>query len=204
MSLHPVISVIREQRVVVIIRAERAVDAVEAGRAMFLAGYRAVEVSLTTPDGLSAIEELSAEVPTGAYLGAGTVMSPDMASAATGVGASFIVAPVTMPAVIERARHDGAAVIPGAATPTEMVRARDEGAELIKVFPSSLWSPALVTDVLTALPDLQLVPTGSVTVQTAPDWIRAGCVAVGMGGALTTGHPDNAAHAREFLGRLAC
>lgn len=206
--MHPVVEAIDEQRVVVIIRSKQSRDAVEAAKAMFEAGYRAVEISMTTPNGLEAIAEVADAVPDGGFLGAGTVLHPTMAADATAAGASFVVAPNFRPDVVDFSRRRGVAVIPGAATPTEMVAARDAGADLVKVFPSSLWSPALLTDVLTALPDLQLVPTGGVTLQDAADWLRAGAFAVGLGGALTAGHARRPEAARDFLaglndGRLA-
>jgi 2-dehydro-3-deoxyphosphogluconate aldolase/(4S)-4-hydroxy-2-oxoglutarate aldolase len=77
--------------------------------------------------------------------------------------------------------------VPAAATPTEACAALAGGADLLKLFPASLWSPSAVGDVLAALPHLPLVPTGGVTAEQAPQWIRAGAVAVGIGSALTRG-----------------
>lgn len=193
MSVHPAVSAIRTQRVVAIIRADGCARAVDTGRALFAAGVGAVEVSLTTPGALDAIAALSGHRPATAHLGAGTVLTADDAAAAADRGASFLVAPNLDPAVIDQGHRDGLAVIPAAATPTEMLQARAAGVDLIKLFPASTWTPAAVVDVLAALPDLSLVPTGGVTAQTAPEWIRAGSAAVGLGSALTGGPAEGIA-----------
>jgi 2-dehydro-3-deoxyphosphogluconate aldolase/(4S)-4-hydroxy-2-oxoglutarate aldolase len=204
MSVHPVVSAIRAQRVVAIIRAESCARAVETGRALFAAGMRAVEVSLTTPGGLDAIAELNSYRPAPAYLGAGTVLTADKAAAAADAGATFLVAPNLDIAVIDQGHRDGLAVIPAASTPTEMLQAQAAGADLIKLFPASLWTPAALADVRAALPQLGLVPTGGVTLGTAPEWIRAGSVAVGLGSALSEGSVQDVAHrAAEIVATLA-
>lgn len=200
--MHPAVAAISEQHVVVIVRTKQRDAAVAAALGMFAAGYRAVEISLTTPDAVDAIAEVSGGVPPGAFLGAGTVLNPARAADVLAAGASFVVAPNLRLDVVKFSRDSGVPVIPGAATPTEMVAARDAGADFVKVFPSSLWSPALIADVLTALPDLRLVPTGGVTLDTAGDWLAAGAAAVGLGGALTAGHAARPEHAQEFLASL--
>lgn len=200
--MHPAVAAILEQRVVVIIRTKERETAVQAAREMFTAGYRAVEISLTTPGAVDAIAEAACAAPAGTFLGAGTVLDPVRAADVIAAGAAFVVAPNLRPDVVAFARRKGVPVIPGAATPTEMVAARDAGADLVKVFPSSLWSPPLIADVLTALPDLRLVPTGGVTLDTARDWLLAGAVAVGLGGALTAAHAGAPEEAEQFLATL--
>lgn len=203
MSVHPAVSAACAQRVVAIIRSDSRARAVETGAALFAAGVRAVEVSLTTPGALDAVAELTAHRPEGAFLGAGTVLTAADAAAAGAAGASFLVAPNFDPAVIARGHCDGLAVIPAASTPTEMLMARTAGADLIKLFPASLWTPAALADVLAALPDLLLVPTGGVTTQDAPEWIRAGSAAVGLGSALSAGTAEDIARrAGEVLASL--
>lgn len=185
--VHPAVVAIESQRVLAIVRSSTTAAAVEAGRALFAAGFLAVEVSLVTPDAVSAIETLAAERPEGAHLGAGTVLDASMASAAYGAGASFLVAPNYVPDVLDEGHRRGMAVIPGAGTVTEMVAAQDRGADLVKIFPASAWTPAALADVRAALPALRTVPTGGVTLASAPQWVRAGATAVGMGSALTRG-----------------
>jgi len=203
MSRHEVIAAITAQRVVAIVRAREATVAAATVRQLFRAGLRAVEVSLVTPDALQVIEELAHDTPAGTYLGAGTVLNARQARECAGAGAAFLVAP-TMRAEVIGAGHDhGLAVIPGACTPTEMVDAVDAGADLVKLFPATQWSVASVRDLRASLPALPLVPTGGMTPETATDWLRAGCVAVGMGSALTAGPPDELeARVGSLLSRL--
>jgi 2-dehydro-3-deoxyphosphogluconate aldolase/(4S)-4-hydroxy-2-oxoglutarate aldolase len=179
-----------DQRLVAVIRTAHRAKAVEAGRALFDAGLRAVEISLTTDGALDALAELAHRLPVRGALGAGTVLDTEAVRTVAAVGATFVVAPNMCAPVIHEAHRHGMAAIPAASTPTEMISAHQHAADLIKLFPASLWTPAALRDVRAALPHLQFVPTGGVTVETAPEWIRAGSAAVGMGSALTTGNAD--------------
>jgi 2-dehydro-3-deoxyphosphogluconate aldolase/(4S)-4-hydroxy-2-oxoglutarate aldolase len=178
-------SAINEQRVVAIVRSASADAAYDIGRRLVADGLRAVEVSMTTPGALSAVERLAAEAGPGVVIGAGTVLDEASAEAAIRHGAQFVVSPVLVPAVVRTANRRGVVCIPGAATPTEMLSALELGADFVKIFPAAAWTPRLVADVLEALPQLPLVPTGGVAVATAHEWIAAGAAAVGIGGALT-------------------
>lgn len=205
MSHHddPVAAVL-QQRLVAIIRADSAHRAVLAGNALLSAGVAALEVSLTTPDALRAIAELAAQRPAGTYVGAGTVLSTRQVVTAADAGAAFIVSPTTRVDVIRQAHDRGLASIPAASTPNEMVQARDAGADLVKVFPASAWTPRALRDVLVALPDLRLVPTGGIALADAAEWIRAGAAAVGLGGSLTAGSAQTVTEqARRVLAELA-
>jgi 2-dehydro-3-deoxyphosphogluconate aldolase/(4S)-4-hydroxy-2-oxoglutarate aldolase len=176
------VAAIRGQRVLGIVRATDRRAAESTAAALLDAGLEAVEVSLTTPDALGAIETLSAD---GRLVGAGTVLDGPSADAALRAGACFLVSPVLSSEVIACGRRAGAAVVAAAATPTEALRALELGADLVKLFPARTWSPPAVADMLQALPQLPLVPTGGISLSAAPEWIAAGAVAVGIGGALT-------------------
>ena len=193
MSVQGVVAAITGQHIVAIVRAREAAAAGETVRRLLGAGLRAVEVSLVTPDALRVIEELAGQTQAGAYLGAGTVMNAQQARACADAGAAFLVAPTLRADVIEMGHDRGLAVLPGACTPTEMTAALDAGADLVKLFPAGQWSPASVCDLRASLPGLPLVPTGGVTPETAAAWLQAGCVAVGMGSALTVGRPEDLA-----------
>jgi 2-dehydro-3-deoxyphosphogluconate aldolase/(4S)-4-hydroxy-2-oxoglutarate aldolase len=200
---HEVVAAITEQRVIAIVRAGDAAAATETARRLLGAGLRAVEVSLVTPNALQVIEELAGETPTGAYLGAGTVLNARQAGECADAGAAFLVAPTLRADVIEMGHDRGLAVLPGACTPTEMMAALDAGADLVKLFPAAQWSTASVRDLRASLPGVPLVPTGGVTPETAAGWLRAGSVAVGMGSALTAGRPEElAARVTGLLARL--
>lgn len=170
------------QGVVGIVRTGEAAEAASAARALLDAGLAAVEVSLTTPGALEVVAELAAE---GRAVGAGTVRTPVDARAAVAAGASFLVSPELDLDVVRYAVERDLAVVPGCLTPTEMATAQRAGAHAVKIFPAHLWTPAALAGTLEAMPDLRCVPTGGVTPGSAPDWVRAGAVAVGVGGSLT-------------------
>jgi 2-dehydro-3-deoxyphosphogluconate aldolase/(4S)-4-hydroxy-2-oxoglutarate aldolase len=166
---------------------------------LIAAGLGAVEVSLTTPGALDAIEQLAAEAPPGVVIGAGTVIDAAAAQAAIRCGARLLVSPIVAPDVIAAAGRAGVAAVPGAATPSEMLTALTLGADLVKIFPASLWSPRAVADLLAALPQLPVVPTGGITAERAHEWLTSGAVAVGMGDALARADADALAELRARL-----
>jgi 2-dehydro-3-deoxyphosphogluconate aldolase/(4S)-4-hydroxy-2-oxoglutarate aldolase len=156
-------------------------------------------VSLVTPDAAAAIAELrrhSATLTDGAgrqpFVGAGTVLTEGQLADVIAAGAQFVVAPVLDRAVVESAAAAGVSVFPGVLTPSEALQAMRWGADAVKLFPATVWTPKALGDLLAALPDLQVIPTGGIGVDAAPGWITAGAVAVGMGSALTRGAPDEA------------
>ena len=200
MNPHQTVRVITETGVIGIVRADSAQRAVALTRQLWSAGVTAVEVALTTPGGLGAISELNDEVPDGALLGAGTILDATTARLAVLAGARLLVPPTREEEVISTAQRYGAATVIGTATPTEMVRAQTLGADLVKVFPASQWTPKTLSDVLQALPQLRCVPTGGIAPDQAADWIRAGAVAVGLGSGLTKGDdPGQVARLLESL-----
>jgi 2-dehydro-3-deoxyphosphogluconate aldolase / (4S)-4-hydroxy-2-oxoglutarate aldolase len=196
------VAAIRAQRVLGIIRA----DSAEAARGLTVdlwqAGLRAVEISVSTPGAIEAVRALAGERADPAFvIGAGTVMNAATARAAVEAGADLLVSPIADPAVIAVGRDAGLAVLAGAATPGEAAAAMRAGASLVKLFPARLFTPAVVADILQALPDLPLVPVGGIAIGDVAGWLRAGAVAVGLGTSLTSGRPEDR-HVRvsEVLG----
>lgn len=193
--------------VVGIVRTTGADRAVSLGRQVWQAGVSVVEVALTTPGALSAIETLADELQEGDELqagdgerviGAGTVLDAASARSAILAGARLLVTPTVVPEVIEMGQRYDVATVIGCCTPTELLRATTLGADLVKVFPASLWSPRALADLLQALPQLECVPTGGIAPEDAAGWIEAGAVAVGLGSALTRA-ADPAAQVRTLL-----
>ncbi|MEV4604076.1 bifunctional 4-hydroxy-2-oxoglutarate aldolase/2-dehydro-3-deoxy-phosphogluconate aldolase [Amycolatopsis sp. NPDC049253] len=178
------------QGVVGIVRTADAASAVVAARAAVDAGLRSIEVPLTNSGALAAIEELTAAYPD-ATIGAGTVLDEASAVLAIRAGARFLVSPNVEAAVIRTAHRYGAAAFPGAGSVTEIVRALEEGADAVKVFPATALGPRWVKDVRAALPQAPLVPTGGIAPEDVPEWLAAGAVAVGMGSALTRGTAED-------------
>jgi 2-dehydro-3-deoxyphosphogluconate aldolase/(4S)-4-hydroxy-2-oxoglutarate aldolase len=112
------------------------------------------------------------------------VIYPESAQRAINAGAQFIVTPALVPEVIEYARNQNIPVFPGAMTPTEILMAHREGAEMVKVFPASCLGPGFIRSLQGPLPFIKLVPTGGVTVESVPEYFKAGAAAVGVGGEL--------------------
>lgn len=167
-----------------VVRLPRADDVLPVARALHRGGLSVIEVTMTVPGALDAIERLAREMGDDVLVGVGSVLDAKTARWAVNAGARFVVSPVFRPEVIHEAHRHGAAALPGAFTPTEILHACQAGADLIKVFPSGTLGPAFIKGVLAPMPFLRLVPTGGVTPGNAGEWIRAGAAAVGLGGAL--------------------
>jgi 2-dehydro-3-deoxyphosphogluconate aldolase/(4S)-4-hydroxy-2-oxoglutarate aldolase len=197
-----VMSELTRQRVIAIVREPDAETAAARVRALAAAGLALIEVSLVTPGALYAIRTVSEDDSVGAVVGVGTALSAKDVRAAEAAGARFVVSPVVSRAVLRACTKRGLPVFPGAATPTEAHRAMRWGATAVKLFPAGLWTPAVLRDLLTAMPDLPTVPTGGITLDNAAEWVAAGAVAVGVGGTLTRS-PDPAATAQALLRALA-
>lgn len=173
---------IRATGIIPIIRTPSADDALAAVEAMRAGGIDVVELTMTVPSAIKVIEQVVEHHGGGIVVGAGTVLDAETARACILAGAAFIVSPIVDAATIRVCRTYGVPVIPGALTPTEVVAAWRAGADLVKVFPCGAVGGASYIKALRApLPQIELVPTGGVTVATAGDFIAAGACAVGAG-----------------------
>jgi len=170
--------------VVAVIRLQDGSKLRAVVNALARGGITALEVTMTVPRAIELIAEIAPSMPPGFLLGAGTVVDPDTARAAVKAGARYIVSPVFRPAVIEASHAAGAAAMPGCFSPTEILAAWDAGADVVKVFPATALGPAYFKDLKGPMPQVRLMPTGGVSLENAAEWIRAGAVAVGVGGAL--------------------
>lgn len=171
---------------IAIIRTGPSERAADLARMVIDAGLDIVEIALTTSAALEAIRSLTREAPD-ALVGAGSVLDGITARLAIEAGARFLVSPATRPDVIEVGHRYGAAVIPGAQTPTELERAMSRGADAIKIFPASELGIGWLRAVRPVYPDAPLVPTGGIGPENAAGWLEAGAVAVGVGSSLTDG-----------------
>ncbi len=152
----------------------RIVEALAAG------GVSCVEITMTTPGALRAIEEASRELGE-VVIGAGTVLDGPTARQAILAGARFLVTPTVKLDVLEVAHRYGVPAIIGAMTPTEILTAWEAGADMVKVFPASVVGPAFVREMRGPFPQIPLVPTGGITADNAGEFIRAGAAAVCAG-----------------------
>lgn len=170
--------------VVAILRAPSAERFLDVATTLAGTGVTCCEVTLTTTGALDAISLLRDRLPGSVSLGAGTVTTPDEADAALDAGAEFLVSPGVDVAVIERALQRGAPCYPGAWTATEILVAWNAGATAVKLFPAATGGPDHVRHLRGPLPHIPLVPTGGVGIDDIPAYLRAGAVAVGLGGPL--------------------
>jgi 2-dehydro-3-deoxyphosphogluconate aldolase/(4S)-4-hydroxy-2-oxoglutarate aldolase len=167
--------------------------------ALMEGGVRVLEVTMTVPGAVEVIRALAPTMPAEFILGAGTVTDALTAAHVIDAGAKFVVCPVFRPEIIETCHRYSVCVMPGCFTPTEILNAWDAGADVVKVFPATALGPTFIRDVRGPLPQVKLMPTGGVTLDNAGEWIRAGAVAVGVGGALL----DSAAIAARQFGPIA-
>jgi 2-dehydro-3-deoxyphosphogluconate aldolase/(4S)-4-hydroxy-2-oxoglutarate aldolase len=192
--------------VLAVMRAPSKEMLADIGRALLEGGVSIIEVTMTTPKAIAAIESLADQFGDRAVIGVGTVIDPSAASDAIRAGAQFVVSPGFDRAVVETTKRYGKLSIPGALTPTEILTAWSAGADVVKVFPSTAFGPAYFKDLLAPLPQLRLTPTGGVDLKNAADWIKAGAVFLGVGSALVTRDamsrgdwPSITANARGFV-----
>ncbi|GAW91951.1 bifunctional 2-keto-4-hydroxyglutarate aldolase/2-keto-3-deoxy-6-phosphogluconate aldolase [Calderihabitans maritimus] len=180
------LNTILETGIISVIRADNVERAVELAKAVAEGGIKAIEVAFTVPQAHQALEKLSnIFAGSGLLLGAGTVLDAETARIAILSGAEFIVCPHTNVEVIKVCNRYQKVVLPGAMTVTEVVNAMEAGGDMIKLFPSSVFGPKVISAIRGPLPHAPLVPTGGITLDNVKEWIKAGAVAVGVGGELT-------------------
>jgi 2-dehydro-3-deoxyphosphogluconate aldolase/(4S)-4-hydroxy-2-oxoglutarate aldolase len=141
---------------------------------------------MTTPKAIAAIEMLADKLGDQAVVGVGTVLDPATARDAIAAGAQFVVSPIFDPDIIQTTKRYGKISIPGAFTPTEILSAWSHGADVVKIFPSTVLGPTFIRDLLAPLPQLKLTPTGGIDLKNVADWIKAGAVFVGAGSSLVS------------------
>lgn len=150
--------------------------------AMMAGGVTVVEVTMTVPNALTLLRDLKQKHGDRLLLGSGTVTDAAQAEATIDAGAEFVVSPSLHPEVIAATKKRGKVSVPGALTPTEVITAWRAGADYVKVFPCSAMGGASYLKSLRApFPELKLIPTGGVTLQTAADFLKAGARALGVG-----------------------
>jgi len=170
--------------IVSIIRAKSGEQLVNVAKALYEGGIDVIEVTFTVPGVLDIIAAVKKELGDRILLGAGTVLDTETARAAILAGAEFIVTPTVNPDVIKLCNRYSKVIMPGGFTPTEILTAWDAGADIVKVFPADIGGPSLLKAIAGPLPQVRLLPTGGVTLDTLPSFIKAGACAVGLGSAL--------------------
>jgi 2-dehydro-3-deoxyphosphogluconate aldolase/(4S)-4-hydroxy-2-oxoglutarate aldolase len=182
-----VLSKIVSSGLVAVIRAENADQAARIADACAAGGVAALEITFTVPGAAGVIEHLAKKCSKDILLGAGTVLDPETARIAILAGAQFVVSPAVNAETARLCNRYQVPYMPGAGTIGEVIAAMESGADIVKVFPGEILGPAFVKAVKGPLPQAQLMPTGGVSLDNVSHWIKAGSVAIGVGGNLTAG-----------------
>jgi 2-dehydro-3-deoxyphosphogluconate aldolase/(4S)-4-hydroxy-2-oxoglutarate aldolase len=176
---------ITESGIVAVIRGSKPENIVEIGKALREGGVKALEITVETPRAMSIIEKVAIELENeDVIVGAGTVLDPETARAAILSGARFVFSPTVNAETIKLSKRYGVLSIPGAFTPTEILTAYENGADLIKVFPANTVGPSYIKNIKGPLPHIPLMVTGGIDLANAADYIKAGAVGLGVGGTL--------------------
>ena len=198
---------ITEIGIVPVVRASSPEQAVLAAQAVCEGGIPIVEITMTVPGAVDVIRELRKTADSSLLIGAGTVLNSEMARRCVDAGAEFLVSPGLDIPTLEFAAREDKLMLAGALTPTEVITAWNAGSELVKVFPcGQLGGASYIKALKGPLPQVPMVPTGGVNLNTAGDFIKAGAAALGVGGelvqsdALKAGQPQTIVeNARKFL-----
>jgi 2-dehydro-3-deoxyphosphogluconate aldolase/(4S)-4-hydroxy-2-oxoglutarate aldolase len=183
-----VLSRIMDSGLVAVVRAESSEQASRIAEACANGGVAAVEITFTVPGAAGVLADLAKQYKKDEILvGAGTVLDSETARIAILSGAQFVVSPAVNPDAARLCNRYQIPYMPGAATTREIIDAMECGADIVKVFPGETLGPSFVKAVRGPLPQASLMPTGGVDIGNVSDWIKAGCVAVGVGGNLTAG-----------------
>lgn len=169
---------------VAILRAADGARLADVAAALLAGGIDVLEVTFTVPRAHRVLEQVAERLGDRVLLGAGTVLDTETARIALLSGAEFIVSPAVNHDVIRLCRRYDKLVLPGALTPTEVLSAWEAGADIVKVFPSDVTGPSYLKALHGPLPQIRLMPTGGVNLETAAAFLRAGACALGVGSSL--------------------
>jgi 2-dehydro-3-deoxyphosphogluconate aldolase/(4S)-4-hydroxy-2-oxoglutarate aldolase len=170
--------------IVAVVRSPDSQQLVEVVRALADGGVTVAEITMTVPDALDVLRRVRQALGDRILLGAGTILDTETARAALLAGAEYLVAPTVNLDVIRMCQRYSKLVVPGAFTPTEILTAWEAGADIVKVFPAEVVGPAFFKAMRGPLPQVRLMPTGGVDLNTAADFLRAGACCLGLGSQL--------------------
>lgn len=179
---------IQECGIVAVVRATSLEQAAKITDACIAGGVAAIELTFTVPHADKLIEAMREKYTNGEIIiGAGTVLDAATARIAILAGAQYIVSPYFDPETVRCCNRYGVPSMPGIYTATEAVQAMECGADVLKVFPGDIATPAFIKDIHGPLPNAVMMPSGGVNVDNVKEWIKAGAVAVGAGSSLIAG-----------------
>lgn len=194
-----------------VVRTTSAESAILAIQAIYRGGIRTAEITMTVPGAIRALEKLADELGDKITLGAGTVLDPETARICILAGAQFLVTPTLNVKTIEMAKRYSAVIMPGALTPTEVLTAWEAGADMVKVFPcGAMGGPKYIRALKAPLPQIEMIPTGGVSLENTAEFLKAGASAVAVGAELIDAktiadgrHEVFAERAKLFLAEVA-
>ena len=185
MTSKEILAFITEVGIVPIVRTSSAETAVQAVEAIYAGGIRAAEITMTVPGAIHALEKVADRFGGKIVLGAGTVLDPETARACMLAGAEFFVTPSLRLSTIEMAKRYSKVICPGALTPTEVLTAWEAGADVVKIFPcGNVGGPKYIKALKGPFPQIEMIPTGGVNLETTGDFLKAGACAVAVGSEL--------------------
>lgn len=186
MKKYEILKKITNSGVVAVIRAESAQEAIDISKACIAGGINAIEVTFTVDFAHEVIRNLKEHFSVDELtIGAGTVLDSETARIAILNGADFVVSPSFNLETAKLCHRYQIPYLPGCLTINEIMTAMEAGCDIIKIFPGSLVGPSFIKAIKGPLPDVNLMPTGGVSLENAATWIKNGCIAVGVGGQLT-------------------
>lgn len=204
-----IFSRIKEGGLVAVVRAENTEQAFKIAEACIAGGVVGLEITFTVPGAAELIKDLVKKYQSSGSLiiGAGTVLDPETARAAILAGAQYIVSPCLNVETVKLCNRYQVPCMPGAMTVKEAVECMEAGVDIVKIFPGELFGPAIIKAIKGPLPQVNMMPTGGVSLDNVSDWIKAGAVAVGVGGSLTAGaktgdYESITSIARQFMEKI--
>jgi 2-dehydro-3-deoxyphosphogluconate aldolase/(4S)-4-hydroxy-2-oxoglutarate aldolase len=211
MNKQTILSFIKDVGIVPVVRTTSAESAVKAVEAIYRGGIRAAEITMTVPGAIHALEKVADQFGDRIVLGAGTVLDPETARTCMLAGAEFFVTPSLKISTIEMARRYSKVACPGALTPTEVLTAWEAGADIVKIFPcGNVGGPKYIKALRAPFPQIEMIPTGGVNLETAGEFLKAGACAVAVGADLVDGKSIQEGRfgvfeerARKFLAAIA-
>jgi 2-dehydro-3-deoxyphosphogluconate aldolase/(4S)-4-hydroxy-2-oxoglutarate aldolase len=201
-----IISLLTNPGVIAVVRAQKPEQINPLSEALITGGVIAIEITMTTPNAIEAIRGARQKLGARGVVGVGTVLDVGTCRAAVEAGAEFVVSPILRPELVAGAHAADCPIMLGAYTPTEAQLAYEAGADFIKIFPADGLGPKYIKAVLAPLPHLRIIPTGIASANDVAEFIKAGCVGVGLGSLLVSqailrdaNWPELTRLAREFV-----
>lgn len=184
MAKEQIVDEIVKRKAVAVLRIKEPAKLKKVIESLNIGGISVAEITLTVPNAIKLIEQMTNELDRNIIVGVGSVLNASIAEDAVKAGARYVVSPIFKKEIIETAHKYDIPAMPGCFTPTEIQTAYEAGADIIKVFPADVLGIDFFKGILAPMPHLRLMPTGGVTLTNAGDWLKAGACAVGVGSAL--------------------